>query len=65
MAKLKKAASSDEMRRKEDKKQAEVYESHSKFMKSKVPYICGGHFNYLYSLAVIQGQQGCQNALAI
>ena len=46
MVELKKAASADETRRKEDKKQAEVYESHSKFMKSKVPYICSQHFNY-------------------
>ncbi|XP_015760744.1 PREDICTED: ELKS/Rab6-interacting/CAST family member 1-like [Acropora digitifera] len=36
MVELKKAASADETRRKEDKKQAEVYESHSKFMKSKI-----------------------------
>ncbi|XP_029203230.2 LOW QUALITY PROTEIN: ELKS/Rab6-interacting/CAST family member 1-like [Acropora millepora] len=36
MVELKKVASADETRRKEDKKQAEVYESHSKFMKSKI-----------------------------
>lgn len=62
MVELKKVASADETRRKEDKKQAEVYESHSKFMKSKVPYICCWHFNYLHSLAVMLGQQGCQSA---
>lgn len=33
---LQKAASDDEKKRQEDKKQAEVYESHSKFMKSKI-----------------------------
>lgn len=62
MVELKKAASADETRRKEDKKQSEVYESHSKFMKSKVPYICCWHFNYLHSLAVMLGQQDCQTA---
>ena len=33
---LKKSASEDDKKRLEDRKQAEVYESHSKFMKSKV-----------------------------
>lgn len=36
MENLKKAASEDDKKRQEDKKQADVYESHSKFMKSKV-----------------------------
>jgi len=36
MENLKKAASEDGKKRLEDKKQADVYESHSKFMKSKV-----------------------------
>lgn len=36
MENLKKAASEDDKIKKEDKQQAEVYESHSKFMKSKV-----------------------------
>lgn len=36
MENLKKAASDDDKKRQEDKKQADVYESHSKFMKSKV-----------------------------
>lgn len=36
MEDLKKAASEDDKKRVEDKKQAEVYDSHSKFMKSKV-----------------------------
>lgn len=36
MENLKKAASEDDQKRQEDKKQADVYESHSKFMKSKV-----------------------------
>ena len=36
MENLKKAASEDDKKRIEDKKQADVYESHSKFMKSKV-----------------------------
>ena len=33
---LKKAASDNSKKRQEEKRQAEVYESHSKFMKSKV-----------------------------
>lgn len=36
MENLKKAATEDDKKRQEDKKQADVYESHSKFMKSKV-----------------------------
>ena len=36
MENLKKAASEDGRKQSEDKKQADVYESHSKFMKSKV-----------------------------
>lgn len=36
METLKKAASEDDKKRSEDKKQTDVYESHSKFMKSKV-----------------------------
>lgn len=36
MEDLKNAASEDDKKRLEDKKHAEVYESHSKFMKSKV-----------------------------
>ena len=39
MENLKKAASEDDKKRQEDKKQADVYESHSKFMKSKVSTI--------------------------
>lgn len=38
MENLKKAASEDDKKRQEDKKQADVYESHSKFMKSKVSW---------------------------
>jgi len=33
---LKKAATDNDKKRQEDKKQADVYESHSKFMKAKV-----------------------------
>ena len=33
---LKKAASDDNKKRQEEKRQTEVFESHSKFMKSKV-----------------------------
>ena len=36
MENLKKAVSEDDKKRIEDKKQVDVYESHSKFMKSKV-----------------------------
>ena len=36
MENLKKAVSEDDKKRSEDKKQSDVYESHSKFMKSKV-----------------------------
>ena len=36
MENLKKSATEDDKKRQEDLKQAEVYESHSKFMKSKV-----------------------------
>ena len=36
MENLKKNASEDDKKREEDRKQSEVYESHSKFMKCKV-----------------------------